>query len=159
MPFSATWMHPDILTLSEIRKRKTKTMWHHLFQESKIWHQWTYLQIRNRSWTWRTYLWLPEWGRGGSGMDGKFAAGRCKLLHLEWISNGVLLYSTGNYVQSLGVGHGRRWYEKMTGSLCCTAETDTTLSINYTLIENKINTKEKRVKSPYTSPFPRDNQC
>ena len=34
----------------------------------------------------------------GSGMDGVFGAGRCKLLHLEWISNTVLLYSTGNCV-------------------------------------------------------------
>ena len=27
--------------------------------------------------------------------------GRCKLLHLEWISNEVLPYSTGNYIRSL----------------------------------------------------------
>ena len=26
---------------------------------------------------------------------------RCKLLCFEWISNEVLLYSTGNYIQSL----------------------------------------------------------
>ena len=25
---------------------------------------------------------------------------RCKPLHLEWMSNEVLLYSTGNYIQS-----------------------------------------------------------
>ena len=31
-----------------------------------------------------------------------FGGGRCKLLHFEWIRNGVLLYNTGNYVQSLG---------------------------------------------------------
>ena len=28
---------------------------------------------------------------GGSGMDREFGASRCKLLHLEWISNEVLL--------------------------------------------------------------------
>ena len=33
---------------------------------------------------------------GGSGMDRQFVVGRCKLLHLEWISNEVLLYSKGN---------------------------------------------------------------
>ena len=38
---------------------------------------------------------------GGSGMDGEFGVSRCKLLHLEWVSNEVLLYSTGNYMQSL----------------------------------------------------------
>ena len=32
----------------------------------------------------------------GSGMDWESEISRCKLLHLEWISNKVLLYSTGN---------------------------------------------------------------
>ena len=44
--------------------------------------------------------------REGNGMDMEF--GRCKLLYLEWISNEVLLYSTGSYVQSLGLEHDRR---------------------------------------------------
>ena len=39
---------------------------------------------------------------GGSGKDRDLGVGRYKILHLEWISNGVLLYSTGNYAQSLG---------------------------------------------------------
>ena len=70
---------------------------------------------------------------GGNGMDGELGVGRCKLLHLAWISNGVLLYSRGSYVQSLGVEHDERQYEKknvhicMNGSLSCTAEIDTTL--------------------------------
>ena len=46
--------------------------------------------------------------RGGSGMDREFGVGGCKLLHLEWISSKVLLYSTGNYIQSLGVEHNGR---------------------------------------------------
>ena len=45
---------------------------------------------------------------GESGMDWEFRVGRCQLLYSEWISNEVLLYSTGNHVQSLGVDrHGR----------------------------------------------------
>ena len=40
-------------------------------------------------------------GGGRSGMDWEFGVSRCKLLHLEWISNETLLYSTGNYSQSL----------------------------------------------------------
>ena len=45
-------------------------------------------------------------GGEGSGMDREFVwVGRCNLLHLEWISNEVLLYSTGNYMQSLGTEH------------------------------------------------------
>ena len=36
-------------------------------------------------------------GRGGKEWDGlEFGVSRSKLLHLEWISNEVLLYSTGN---------------------------------------------------------------
>ena len=39
-------------------------------------------------------------------MDWELRVSRCKLLHLEWISNEVLLYSTGNYSHS----HDRtRW--------------------------------------------------
>ena len=39
---------------------------------------------------------------GGSGMDGEFGVNRYKLLHLEWISNEVLLYSTENLSNLLG---------------------------------------------------------
>ena len=41
----------------------------------------------------------------GSGMDWDFWVNRCKLLHLEGIDNKVLLYSTGNYIQSPGIDH------------------------------------------------------
>ena len=42
-------------------------------------------------------------GDGGErGMDGEFGAGRCRLLHLERMGDGVLLYSTGNSIQSFG---------------------------------------------------------
>ena len=37
-------------------------------------------------------------GGGGNGMDREFGVSRCTLLYLEWISNEVLLYSTGNYI-------------------------------------------------------------
>ena len=43
-------------------------------------------------------------GKGGeSGMDWEFGVSRHKPLHLEWISYEVLLYSTGYYIQSLGI--------------------------------------------------------
>ena len=48
-------------------------------------------------------------GEGGEkGMDGEFGVGRCELLHLEWISNGVLLYSKRNCALSLGLEHDGR---------------------------------------------------
>ena len=34
----------------------------------------------------------------GNGMDGEFGVFGCKLLHLEWMGDGALLYSTGNCV-------------------------------------------------------------
>ena len=49
---------------------------------------------------------------GGSGLDRESGVIGCikhiKLLRLEWVSNEVLLYSTGNYVQSLGVEYDGR---------------------------------------------------
>ena len=46
-------------------------------------------------------------------MVGKFGVGICKLLYFGWVNNEVLLYSIGNYIQSLGMEHdGRRAYEK-----------------------------------------------
>ena len=45
---------------------------------------------------------------GGSRMHVEFGVGRCKLLCLECISNGILLYSTGNCTQSLGIEHNER---------------------------------------------------
>ena len=38
-------------------------------------------------------------------MDQESGANRCKLLHLEWISNEILLHRTGNHIQSLVMEH------------------------------------------------------
>ena len=50
-------------------------------------------------------------GRKWDGLGG-FGASTCKLLHLEWISYEVLLYSTGKYIQSLGIDHNGKEYQK-----------------------------------------------
>ena len=69
-------------------------------------------------------------------MQGEFGVDS-ELLHLEWISNEVGLYSTGSYIWSLGIDHDGKSYKKgnvyicMTGSHCCTAEIGTTFQINY----------------------------
>ena len=42
---------------------------------------------------------------GGRGLDWEFGINRCKLLHLERISNEILLYSTGNCIWSLVMEH------------------------------------------------------
>ena len=46
-------------------------------------------------------------GEGDRGMDWDFGVGRCKLLHLEWINNKVLLHSTGNYIRYPVIKHNR----------------------------------------------------
>ena len=47
--------------------------------------------------------------QGGMGwMDRDLGVSRCKLLHLEWISNDILSCSAGNYIQSLVIEHDRR---------------------------------------------------
>ena len=74
---------------------------------------------------------------GGSGMDSEFWVSGYKLLHLGRIGNELLLYSIGNYIQSLVIEmkeYGKEniyiytyTYVCITGSLCCTVEIDRTL--------------------------------
>ena len=49
---------------------------------------------------------------GGSGRDWEFGISIYKLLRLEWMGIEILLYRTGNCVQSLGIEYDGRWYEK-----------------------------------------------
>ena len=64
--------------------------------------QMIHLQNRRRSCTFsEERLAFAVGGEGGSGMDWEFEVSRCKLLHLKWVNNEILLYSTGNYIQSL----------------------------------------------------------
>ena len=51
-------------------------------------------------------------GGVGNGVDRVFWVISCKLLHLEWIRNEVLLYRRGNYIQSLGIDRDGREYKK-----------------------------------------------
>ena len=44
-------------------------------------------------------------GGEGSGRDWKFGVSRCKIMHSEWISNEILLYSIGNHIYSLLMEH------------------------------------------------------
>ena len=80
-------------------------------------------------------------------MDEEFGVSRCSLLHLEWISSEVLLYSTGNYILSLVIEHDGGQYEEknvyigMAGWLCYTAEIDTAPKINCDKISKRPNQK------------------
>ena len=50
MPFAATWMEPETLIPSEVRKRKTNTVYYHLYLEYNIEHKGNFPQKR-KSWT------------------------------------------------------------------------------------------------------------
>ena len=56
---------------------------------------------RNKSWSRRGDLGFPRGERERNVMDGDFGGfvdAGCKLLHLEWMGIGTLLYRTGKYV-------------------------------------------------------------
>ena len=143
MPFAATWMDPEIITLSEVsQKRQTNIIWYHLYVESKKkktkhtnlftkqkethrHSKQTYGYQRGKRWGrdklggWDqhiptiTYIYKTETDsqtenrlvvvKGKQGMNWEFGISRCKLLHLEWINNKAILYSIGNYIQSLQI--------------------------------------------------------
>ena len=69
------------------------------------------------------WKWLPKKKRG-SGMDWECGVNRCKLLPLGWISNEILLGSTGNYASHLWrsriTGEKECTYACVAGSPCCT---------------------------------------
>ena len=51
-------------------------------------------------------------------MDCDFGVGRYKLLHLEWINNKVLMYSTGKYIEYPVINHNGKEYKKNV-FMCC----------------------------------------
>ena len=70
MPYAATWMELETLILGEvIRKRRTNTIWCHLYVESLIWHKLIELQNRNRLTDLKNRIVAGNGVVGGSGMD------------------------------------------------------------------------------------------
>ena len=48
MSFAAIWMDQEIIMLSEVNETQKENTIYHLYVESKLWHEWTYLQNRKR---------------------------------------------------------------------------------------------------------------
>ena len=67
-------------------------------------------EIETDSQTQRTDLGLPRGKENGDGKDWEFGISRCKLLHIEWVSNKVLLYSKRNYIQYPMINHNGKEY-------------------------------------------------
>ena len=63
----------------------------------------------------RTDLWFPKGGRRqqvGGGKVWEFEISRCKLVYTEWITDVVLLYSTGSHIQHLVINRNGKEYDK-----------------------------------------------
>ena len=98
----ATWMDPEIIILSEVKKRKTNTMWYHLYVKSKTWTNELNYQTETDSQTQRT-----DCGSQGAGRQGLGGSGisRFKPSYKEWTNNKDLLHSTGIYIQYPIINH------------------------------------------------------
>ena len=106
LTFAATWMQLEIIILSEVsQKEKDKYHMISFICGIKIWHKWTYLQNRNRLTDIEIRLVVAKWEGGRRGMDWEFGVVRCKLLHLEWTNNKVLLYNTEKFIQSAWINY------------------------------------------------------
>ena len=108
----------EIIILSEVSQTKTNTIWYQLYVDSDIWHKWTYLWNRNRLTGIENRLVVAKGEGHQGGMDWEFGISRCKLVYIGWISNKVLLYSTGNYIQSPGINHNGKEYFFKKEHLC-----------------------------------------
>ena len=55
---------------------------------------------------------MKNYSGGTAGIGWEFEASKCKLLHIEWISNKILLYRTGNYIQYPMINYNGKEYKK-----------------------------------------------
>ena len=94
---AATWMELETHILSEIsQKEKDKYHMISLYLESMA--QMNLSTQKKQIHGLREKTCGCQGGEGGSRMHWEFGVSRCKQLHLEWISNEILLGITGNYI-------------------------------------------------------------
>ena len=113
MPFAATWMQLEIITLSEAgHKGKDKYHKTSLNMQNLKYGTNEPLWNRNRLTDIDNGLVVAKGEGGGLGTDREFGVSRGKLLHLERIINETLLLGTENYTQSPGIDHDGKEYLK-----------------------------------------------
>ena len=107
MPFPATWMDLEILTLTEVRQRKKKKS-HDITFTWNLKYGTSEPSIKRETCRQREQTCGCQEGGGESGTDWEFGVSKCKLLDLKRISDEGLLYSPGNSIQSLRRDHDGR---------------------------------------------------
>ena len=92
------WMELETLILSETSQKRERQIlhvipyiWNLIYSTNEPIH-------RRESHRLGKQTFGCQEGGEGSRMDWESGVHRCKLLHLEWISNEILLYSTGNCI-------------------------------------------------------------
>ena len=96
MPFVATWMELETLILSEVSQKEKDMI--SLIPGIEYTAQANVSTEKKQTHGLGEQTCGCQGGGGGSGMDWESGVSRCKPLHLEWISNEILAYSTGNYI-------------------------------------------------------------
>ena len=97
MPFAAAGMELKTLILSEVsQKEKDKyhmrsRIWNLIYRTNEPFH-------REENPGHEEQTCGCQGGGGGSGMGWEFGANSCRLLPLEWISNEILLCTSGNHI-------------------------------------------------------------
>ena len=107
-PFASTWLQLDIIMLNKASQKEDRYRMIPLICGISNTAQMNLSTKRKQTHRHRGQTCGCQGGRGGRGMDGEFGVSRYKLFHLGWISNEVLLWSTRNCIQPLGIDHEGR---------------------------------------------------
>ena len=102
LPFTAMWIDLEMLIPSEGKSERERQMPYSItyMWDLKYDTIWTYLQNRNKLIGIEKRLVIAKGGK-----DCEFGRSRLKPVHIGYISNKVLLYSTGNYIQYPVINH------------------------------------------------------
>ena len=117
MPFAATWMDVEIIILSQVRKKKTNTIWYLLIVESKIWNRRSYLKKKNNS---QKQIMAKKSRLGVYKGKGK-GVGWVGILGFFWMQTVIFgMWAMGSYCMAQG-------NVCVIGSPCCITKPDETL--------------------------------